>query len=150
LIAVERAPRAVASFHQHRRFAMTPTNSAAKRDSAPVQLPFIIANVAAMVAHPESVPWRRFREGIEIHRLHGNGDSGTSTALLRYAPGASVPQHVHRGHEHIFVLAGSQSDERGHHRAGTLVVNAPGTRHSVSSAEGCIVLAIWEQPVVFI
>ncbi|WP_437738847.1 cupin domain-containing protein [Sorangium sp. So ce1335] len=103
-----------------------------------------------MAAHPESVPWRRFREGVEIHRLYGSGDAGASAALLRYAPGASVPQHVHRGREHILVLAGSQSDERGHHRAGTLVVNSPGTRHSVSSAEGCIVLAIWEQPVVFI
>ncbi|KYF51193.1 cupin domain-containing protein [Sorangium sp. So ce854] len=113
-------------------------------------MPFIIANVTALAAHPESIPWRRFREGVEIHRLYGSGDAGASAALLRYAPGASVPQHVHRGHEHILVLAGSQSDERGHHRAGTLVVNAPGTRHSVSSAEGCIVLAIWEQPVVFI
>lgn len=129
---------------------MTRTSSAAMRDSAPVQMPFSIANVAAMAAHPETVPWRRFREGVDIHRLYGTGDAGASAALLRYAPGASVPQHVHRGHEHILVLTGSQSDERGHHRAGTLVVNAPGTRHSVSSAEGCIVLAIWEQPVVFI
>ncbi|WP_199789342.1 cupin domain-containing protein [Sorangium cellulosum] len=116
----------------------------------PVQLPFIVANVAAVAARPESVPWRRFREGVEIHRLYGDVSEGASAALLRYAPGASVPQHVHRGHEHILVLSGSQSDERGLHRAGTLVVNTPGTRHSVASAEGCIVLAIWEQPVVFI
>ena len=129
---------------------MTATLPAATRDFVPVQLPFIIANVATMAAHPESVPWRRLREGVEIHRLYGSSDAGASAALLRYAPGAFVPQHVHRGHEHIFVLTGSQSDERGHHRAGTLVMNAPGSRHSVSSAEGCIVLAIWEQPVVFI
>jgi anti-sigma factor ChrR (cupin superfamily) len=129
---------------------MTSTIPAATRDSVPVQSPFIIANVAAMIAQPESVPWRRFRDGVDIHRLYGNVEAGASAALLRYAPGSSVPQHVHRGHEHILVLAGSQSDERGHHRAGTLVVNTPGSRHSVSSAEGCIVLAIWEQPVVFI
>lgn len=115
-----------------------------------MQLPFIVANVTAVAAHPESVPWRRFREGVEIHQIYGGGDTGSSAALLRYAPGASMPQHVHRGHEHVLVLAGSQSDERGHHGPGTLVVNTPGSRHSVSSAEGCIVLAIWEQPVVFI
>ncbi|AUX33658.1 allophanate hydrolase [Sorangium cellulosum] len=129
---------------------MMSTNPAATRDAAPVQLPFIVSDVTALTANPDLIPWRRFREGVEIHQLYGSGDAGASAALLRYAPGASVPQHVHRGHEHIFVLTGSQSDERGHHRAGTLVVNTPGTRHSVSSAEGCIVLAIWEQPVVFI
>jgi len=31
-----------------------------------------------------------------------------------------------------------------------VVINPPGTRHSVSSDEGCIVLAIWQAPVRFL
>jgi hypothetical protein len=32
--------------------------------------------------------------------------------------------------------------------AGSLVINSPGTDHAVASDEGCLVLIIWEKPVV--
>jgi anti-sigma factor ChrR (cupin superfamily) len=92
-------------------------------------------------------PWQPFREGVEIYRLYEDGTQGSSAALLRYEPGASVPTHGHPGFEHIFVLSGSQTDTNGTHEAGTLVINPPQTSHSVASATGCIVLAIWEKPV---
>ena len=34
--------------------------------------------------------------------------------------------------------------------AGTLIINPPGTQHSVVSEAGCIVLAIYEKPVEFL
>ena len=88
--------------------------------------------------------------GIEIHRLYGDGVEGASAALIRFQPGARVPLHEHTGYEHILVLSGSQRDESGTSAKGTLVVNAPGTRHRVVSDEGCIVLAIYELPVRFL
>jgi anti-sigma factor ChrR (cupin superfamily) len=80
-------------------------------------------------------------------RLYGGGDGGPTAALLRYAPGARVPAHLHRGNEHILVLRGSQRDEQGTYEAGTLLAHGVGTGHSVSSDVGCIVLAIWFAPV---
>ena len=94
--------------------------------------------------------WEHFRDGIEIHRLYGDGVEGASAALIRFQPGASVPLHEHTGYEHILVLSGSQRDESGTSATGTLVVNAPGTRHRVVSDEGCVVLAIYELPVRFL
>jgi anti-sigma factor ChrR (cupin superfamily) len=91
--------------------------------------------------------WKPFREGVEIARLYGGAADASSAALLRYAPGARVPWHVHRGHEHILVLTGSQRDDHGVYRAGTLLVSAPDTSHRITSDEGCVVLAIWERPV---
>ena len=58
--------------------------------------------------------------------------------------------HEHTGYEHIFVLAGSQVDENSKADTGSLIINPPGTRHSVLSETGCIVLAIYEKPVRFI
>lgn len=95
----------------------------------------------------QDLPWQPFREGIDIHRLYGDGKEGSAAALLRYQPGATVPQHGHPGFEHIFVLSGSQTDKNGEHQAGTLVVNLPGSNHTVVSEAGCIVLAIWEKPI---
>jgi anti-sigma factor ChrR (cupin superfamily) len=90
-----------------------------------------------------------FREGVEKAALFRDASSGEEVAVLRYAPGANVPEHEHAGYEYIFVLQGSQSDERGNYGVGTLVVNAPGTQHTVVSPEGCVVLAMWARPVLF-
>ena len=92
--------------------------------------------------------WQPFREGVEISELYAV-DNGMASAFLRFSPGARLPRHCHAGHEHIFVLRGSQQDENGVHRAGAMLLHPPGTCHNVSSPEGCIVLAIWGKPVTF-
>jgi anti-sigma factor ChrR (cupin superfamily) len=97
----------------------------------------------------DAIPWQPFREGVEIYRLYGDGVSGPTAALLRYRAEGRVPMHEHAGYEHILVLSGSQRDQNGTAAAGTLIINAPGTRHSVVSEAGCIVLAIYEKPVRF-
>jgi len=95
--------------------------------------------------------WEELRPGVDEHRLYGPADgTGSSASILRYRPGARVPRHAHTGHEHIYVLAGSQRDERGSYGAGTFIVNSPGTSHEVASDEGCTVLIVWERPVAFV
>jgi anti-sigma factor ChrR (cupin superfamily) len=94
--------------------------------------------------------WQPFREGVEIHRIYGDGKQGSAAALLRYAPGARVPSHEHTGFEHIIVLQGSQRDANGRYEAGSCVVHAAGTGHAVISDEGCVVLAIWLSPIAFV
>jgi len=89
------------------------------------------------------------RPGIDILYLYQDGDAGSSCALLRYQPGAEVPAHVHQGFEHVYVLAGEQSDERGSYRKGSFVINPPGTNHRVWSQSGCLVLIVWNRPVAF-
>lgn len=95
------------------------------------------------------VSWKPFRTGIEIHRLYGEVGVGRAAALLRYAPGASLPAHRHAGFEQILVLAGDQEDDRGRYGKGTVVVNPPGSKHAVTSRDGCIVFVTWELPVEF-
>lgn len=90
-----------------------------------------------------------FRDGIEIAHLYEDA-SGASAAVLRYAPGASAPLHVHQGFEHVLILEGGQSDEFGDYGVGDLTVNPPGLRHSLTSPNGCVALLIWQQPVKFV
>ena len=61
-----------------------------------------------------------------------------------------MPLHEHTGWEHIFVLSGSQVDENARAETGMLIINPPGTSHSILSENGCIVLAIYEKPVKFL
>lgn len=90
------------------------------------------------------LPFEAFREGVDIHHIR---QDSPAVAILRYAPGARVPLHVHTGLETILVLDGVQSDERGDYPKGALILNPKGTRHSVWSETGCAVLIQWERPV---
>ncbi len=95
------------------------------------------------------IPWKPFKELVEIHRLYGDGETGPMAALLRFQPGGRVALHEHTGYEHILVLVGSQVDENTRAETGSLIINPPGTSHTIFSENGCIVLAIYEKPVKF-
>jgi anti-sigma factor ChrR (cupin superfamily) len=109
--------------------------------------PLVFAELLSGRFDPEQIHWQPFRPGVEIARLYGGAPNAASAALLRYAPNAHVPRHVHHGYEHIIVLSGSQRDENGLYKAGSLLISEPGSSHAISSEEGCVVLAIWERPV---
>jgi len=112
--------------------------------------PFSIPDLLEQTRRPDFT-WEPLRPGVDEHRLYGDSDGpGPLASILRYAPGSKVPYHRHDGYEHVFVLEGSQRDRRGTHRAGTLVINTPGSSHDVSSDDGCVALLVWERPVVFV
>ena len=96
-----------------------------------------------------SIAWQPFRDGIDIVRLADSADAGPAAALLRYRPGARLPRHRHIGWEYVLILSGSQIDDGGRHVSGELLVQTPGSSHGIESPEGCVVLIIWEKPVVF-
>ena len=98
----------------------------------------------------QSLPYERFREGIEAHWLLKGASNEPSVAILKYQSGAKVPRHRHVGLETIMVLEGEQSDENGDYAAGTVVLNAVGSEHSVWTKYGCVVLIQWNLPVVIL
>lgn len=97
-----------------------------------------------------ALEFRPLRAGVQIASLAGGTDGGPHAAILRYEAGAHVPAHRHVGFEVIYVLDGSQRDERGTYGAGALAVNRPGEEHSVHSDDGCTVLIFWQKPVEFL
>jgi anti-sigma factor ChrR (cupin superfamily) len=103
-----------------------------------------------LTKHQEELNWEPIRPGVDIHWIYREAGEGAAAALIRFQPGGRVPLHEHRGHEHIFVLSGSQADENGRLTAGSLMINPPGTRHSIVSEEGCVVLAIYASRVRFL
>lgn len=111
--------------------------------------PIVLKDVLTHIDVAEKAfDWQPFRAGVEIARIYNTPNGGPSAAFLKYQPGASVPLHMHGGYEHIFVLQGSQLDRSGEHGVGTVIINPPGSSHSVSSPKGCIVLIVWEKPVI--
>lgn len=109
--------------------------------------PLVFRDLLSGKLDAEKIHWEPFRPGVEIARLYGGAPDTASAALLRYAPNAKVPRHIHTGYEHIFVLSGSQNDGTTTYQAGDLIISEPTSSHAISSEQGCVVLAIWERPV---
>jgi anti-sigma factor ChrR (cupin superfamily) len=90
--------------------------------------------------------WRATRhEGVYLHFLRRDAETGDSTVLIRMEPGCSYPAHRHRGLEEVFILQGGYTDSRGEHRAGDYVVNDAGSSHHPKALEDphedCVMLA---------
>ncbi len=123
---------------------------ASQPDPAPPYPRTEIQDLFLIARNPDSIAWEPFQDGVEIHRLYGDGITGPTAALIRFRKAGKVPIHAHTGYEHIIVLAGTQRDQNSIATVGTLIINPPGTQHSVISEAGCIVLAIYEKPVSFL
>ena len=105
--------------------------------------------VQGLMKPPADLDWSPLRPGVDAAWIYRE-EGGSAAAYLRYQPGAEVPLHRHPAPEHIFVLEGAQEDEYGHYPAGSVVINPPGTRHTVRSPEGCLVLVVWGRQVEFL
>jgi len=112
------------------------------------------SQVIASIIDPEQLlvtrAWEELRPGVRISYLYNSEGNGPSAAFLHYAVGASVPTHLHADFEHILILHGSQHDGSTLHRKGALLISKPGSQHRILSEQGCIALAIWAKPVVFV
>lgn len=94
-----------------------------------------------VVVRPGDYHWRSSpTQGIERMMLDRiGGEVARATSLVRYAPGACFPSHVHGSGEEFLVLDGVFSDETGHHPAGTYVRNPPGSSHAPYTRDGCTI-----------
>lgn len=93
--------------------------------------------------------WLAPRPGIKVRELY-QADDGYRISLVRYAPGAKVPDHLHTGDEHSYVLEGSIKDASGEHFAGSYLLSPMGSRHRVWSDRGALVLTHRLGPIRFL
>ena len=126
------------------------TESLPALDPAPGYPRLELTNLFNIAQWQHEIPWQPFKDGLEIYRLYGNAASGPTAALIRFVRAGKVPFHAHSGYEHILILVGVQRDQNSAAAPGTLIINPPGSEHSVVGEAGCIVLAIYEKPVEFL
>ena len=95
----------------------------------------------AVVVDSAARPWLASpMAGVERRMLERDGDEvARATSLVRYAPGSAFSPHTHGAGEEFLVLEGVFSDETGDFPAGYYVRNAPGSRHTPSSAPGAAI-----------
>jgi anti-sigma factor ChrR (cupin superfamily) len=107
------------------------------------------------VVRPADMQWQQTRfPGCEVKTLLFDRESGLVTALMRFAPGAVLPDHEHVKIEQTYVLEGKLVDKEGlvaglEVKAGEFVWRECGSRHVAWTPEGGLMLAMFQIPNKF-
>jgi anti-sigma factor ChrR (cupin superfamily) len=115
----------------------------------------ITADEHSHVVKPAEMEWKPTRfPGCEVKTLMADPKTGLMTALMRFAPGAVLPDHEHVNIEQTYVLEGRLVDKEGpaegiEAKKGEFIWREPGSRHSAWCPEGGLMLAIFQVPNKF-
>ena len=107
------------------------------------------------VVRPASMEWQKTRfAGCEVKPLLFDRATGLVTALMRFEPGAVLPDHEHVRIEQTYVLEGKLVDKEGAAKGlevkpGEFVWREPGSRHVACTPEGGLMLAMFQIPNKF-
>ena len=109
-----------------------------------------LAALASRYVDVASLPWTPTRfKGVDMKLLMEDKETGLSTALVRFAPGATLPDHEHVELEQTFVLEGSLEDHEGAATVGNYVWRPAGSRHDARAPNGCLALSFFLKPNKF-
>ncbi len=86
--------------------------------------------------------WVEARAGVRQKHIWADHAAERRAMLTRFAPGAELPLHRHVGDELIFVIEGANADESGIVATGNMNYRPNGCTHTVTTQNGCTVLAI--------
>jgi anti-sigma factor ChrR (cupin superfamily) len=97
------------------------------------------------------LPWEKTRfAGVEAKTLLVDRETGVVTSLMKFAPGARLPDHEHMLIEQTYVLEGSLVCGEGECKAGEFVWRPAGSRHEAwAGPQGGLMLAIFQIPNKF-
>ncbi len=113
------------------------------------------ADTHSHLVQPASMDWQKTRfPGCEAKTLLFDRNSGLMTALMRFAPGAVLPDHEHVNIEQTWVIEGALVDKEGPAegivaKAGEFIWREPGSRHAAWCPDGALLLAIFQVPNKF-
>ncbi|MGH8706285.1 MAG: cupin domain-containing protein [Burkholderiales bacterium] len=107
-----------------------------------------LSPLASRFVQVERLPWEKTRfPGVEAKTLLVDRDSGLVTALMKFAPGARLPDHEHVRIEQTYVLEGSLVCGEGECKAGEYVWRPAGSRHEAwAGPQGGLMLAMFQVP----
>ena len=107
--------------------------------------------MASRFVEVAKLPWEKTRfPGVEAKTLLVDRESGVVTSLMKFAPGARLPDHEHVLIEQTYVLEGSLVCGEGECKAGEFVWRPAGSRHEAwAGPQGGLMLAMFQIPNKF-
>ena len=107
------------------------------------------------IVRPAEMEWRPTSfPGCEAKPLYVDAKNGIATLLMKFAPGAVLPDHEHVMVEQTYVISGTLVDKEGPAEGltvgpGEFVWREPGSRHAATTPEGGLMIAMFQIPNKF-
>jgi anti-sigma factor ChrR (cupin superfamily) len=107
------------------------------------------------IVRPAEMEWKKTRfPGCEVKGLLFDKETGLVTALMKWAPGTTLPDHEHVRIEQTYVLEGTLVDAEGPAKGtsvgpGEFVWREAGSRHAATCPDGGLMLAMFQVPNKF-
>jgi anti-sigma factor ChrR (cupin superfamily) len=110
-----------------------------------------LAPLASRFVEVAALPWEKTRfPGVEAKTLLVDRETGVVTSLMKFAPGARLPDHEHMLIEQTYVLEGTLVCGEGECTAGNYVWRPAGSRHEAwVGPQGGLMLAMFQVPNKF-
>ena len=107
------------------------------------------------LVRPAAMEWQPTRfPGCSVKTLLFDARTGLVTALMKFEPGATLPDHEHVQIEQTYVIEGRLLDREGPAEGtacgpGEFIWRGAGSRHSASMPDGGVTLAMFQIPNKF-
>jgi len=107
------------------------------------------------VVRPAEMEWQKTSfPGCEAKPLYFDPKTGIATLLMKFEPGAVLPDHEHVLVEQTYVISGKLVDKEGAAEGltvgpGEFVWREPGSRHAAWTPEGGLMVAMFQIPNKF-
>jgi len=105
-----------------------------------------VINLADLTANPESYDFFTFRPNLEKLILAGKADTQHISILWYTVLNGQVESHYHDKTESVYVIKGTQTDNKGTYPTDSLYFNPPGSSHKISNSSGFFILAYASPP----
>lgn len=125
---------------------------AVRKAKKPVADAVIPAPLSRLIgSNLDDIVWSSIAPGIAKHDVALASDGKSSLFMLKIAPGQSVPEHGHSGHEMTLVLSGAYRDEMGRYERGDISdLDEHVEHHPQVEPDGtCICVVAIESPTRF-
>jgi hypothetical protein len=105
-----------------------------------------VLDLAELQANPDQFEWLDFRPNVKKLILSGAAETEHVAILWYTVADGSVGLHSHSKTESVYVIDGTQTDEKGVYPTGTVYFNPPGSGHAIRESSGFFILAYASPP----
>ena len=96
--------------------------------------------------HPDAYEWFDFRPNVKKLILAGDAETEHIAVLWYTVADGGVALHYHSQTESVYVIDGTQTDDKGSYPTGTVYFNPPGSGHAIRDSSGFFLLAYASPP----
>lgn len=96
--------------------------------------------------HPDAYEWFDFRPNVKKLILAGAAETEHIAILWYTVADGGVALHYHSKTESVYVIDGTQTDDKGSYPTGTVYFNPPGSGHAIRDSSGFFLLAYASPP----